>query len=94
MGKNEQVVTEEMEVTTEKKVEKKSPKKDKKPNIFVRFGKKMKEVFGELKKVSWPSFGKVVKSTGIVVAVVVLFLVLITAIDFGLANLLELLVIS
>ena len=52
----------------------------------------MKEVFGELKKVSWPGFGKVVKSTGIVIAVVVIFLVLITAIDFGLANLLELLV--
>ena len=35
----------------------------KKPNIFVRMGRKLKEVFSELKKVSWPSFGKVVKHT-------------------------------
>ena len=26
----------------------------KKPNIFVRMGRKIKEVFSELKKVTWP----------------------------------------
>jgi len=45
--------------------------KSDKPNIFVRFGRKVKEIFSELKKVTWPSFGNVVKSTGIVITVVV-----------------------
>lgn len=62
----------------------------KKPNVFVRMGRKLKEVFSELKKVTWPSFGKVVKSTGIVIAVVLSFLVVFTAINFGLNELLGL----
>ena len=62
----------------------------KKPKIFVIMGIKIKEVFSELKKVTWPSFGKVVKSTGIVISVVVIFLIIFTAINFGLSTLLEL----
>ena len=60
----------------------------KKPNIFVRMGRKIKEVFSELKKVTWPSFGKVVKSTGAVLAVVIAFLIVFTAINYGLNTLL------
>ncbi|HIZ10223.1 MAG TPA: preprotein translocase subunit SecE [Candidatus Borkfalkia avicola] len=63
----------------------------KKPNIFVRMGRKIKEVFSELKKVTWPSFGKVVKATGVVIAVVVAFLIVFTAINYGLNTLLGLL---
>ena len=63
----------------------------KKPNIFVRMGRKIKEVFSELKKVTWPSFGKVVKSTGAVLAVVIAFLIVFTAINYGLNTLLGLL---
>ena len=63
----------------------------KKPNIFVRMGRKIKEVFSELKKVTWPSFGKVVKSTGAVLAVVIVFLIVFTAINYGLNTLLGLL---
>lgn len=63
---------------------------EKKPNIFVRMGRKLKEVFSELKKVTWPTFGKVVKSTGVVIVVVVIFLVVFGAINFGLAELLKL----
>ena len=59
----------------------------KKPNIFVRMGRKCKEVFSELKKVTWPSFGKVIKSTGVVIAVVLSFLVVFTAVNFGLNEL-------
>ena len=55
-----------------------------------RMGRKIKEIFSELKKVTWPSFGKVVKSTGVVITVVVIFLVVFTAINFGLSSLLEL----
>ena len=55
----------------------------KKPNIFVRFGKKLKETFSELKRVTWPSFPKVVKATCVVLVVVITFTVIITAINFG-----------
>ena len=74
---------------TEKKEVKKS-KKDKKPNFFQKIGAKIKDIFSELKKVSWPTFPKVVKQTGIVIGVVLLFLVLITAFDYGLLQLLML----
>lgn len=67
---------------------KKSKPKNKKPGFFARMGAKIKDVFSELKKVSWPSFGKVVKQTGIVLAVVIVFLVVITAFDAGLLELL------
>ncbi len=86
-------VTEETPKTSEKEVKTKDVKKknaNKKPNIFVRFGRKMKEVFSELKKVSWPTFGKVVKNTGIVLVVVLVFLVVITLIDSGLSALINL----
>ncbi|PWM72211.1 MAG: preprotein translocase subunit SecE [Bacillota bacterium] len=74
--------------TAAKPVKKSAPKK---PNIFKRFGKKCKEVFAELKKVSWPSFGKVVKHTGVVLAVVAIFLIVFMGIDWGLSALLQLL---
>ena len=63
---------------------------EKKPNIFVRMGRKLKEVFSELNKVTWPTFGKVVKATGVVLVVVVIFLVIFGAINYGLGELLKL----
>lgn len=74
-----------------KKTQKKGKNPNKKPNVFVRFGRKCKEVFSELKKVTWPTFAKVVAQTGVVIGVVLVFLVLITAIDAGLSELLKLL---
>ncbi|MDE6557501.1 MAG: preprotein translocase subunit SecE [Clostridia bacterium] len=62
----------------------------KKPNIFVRAGRKIKEVFSELKRVTWPSFGKVVKATCVVLVVVLIFLVVATGINRGLQELLDL----
>ena len=62
----------------------------KKPNIFVRMGRKIKEVFSELKKVTWPTFGKVMRATGRVILIVVLFLIVITAVNYGLSELLQL----
>ena len=67
----------------------KKVQKNKKPNIFKRIGAKFKDIFSELKKVSWPAFPKVVKQTGIVLAVVAIFLVVITAFDFGLLQFLK-----
>ena len=62
----------------------------KKPNIFARMGRKLKEVFSELKRVTWPSFPKVLKSTGVVLVVVLAFLVVVTGINYGLQALLNL----
>ena len=73
---------------------KEKKKANKKPNIFVRFGRKIKDVFSELKKVSWPGFSKVVKQTGVVIVVVLAFLVVISAFDFALYELLRLLVMK
>ena len=70
--------------------QKKVKKTNKKPNFLKRIAIKIKEIFFELKNVNWPSFMKVVKQTGIVLVVVLLFLVVITAFDTGLTELLKL----
>ena len=64
----------------------------KKPNIFKRMGKGIKEIISELKKVSWPTFGKVMAETGIVLAVVLFFLLIILGFDSLLSWLFKLLV--
>lgn len=61
----------------------------KKPNIFVRMGKRLKETFSELKRVTWPTFPKVVKATCVVLVVVLVFTVIVSAINFGLQQLLD-----
>ena len=63
--------------------------KAKKPNIFVRIGRKLKETFSELKRVTWPTFPKVVKGTCVVLVVVIVFTVVVTAINYGLQELLN-----
>ena len=65
--------------------------KNKKPNVFVRMGRKLKETFSELKRVSWPSFGKALKATGVVLGIVLVFLVIVTGVNYGFSKLLELL---
>lgn len=52
--------------------------KEKKPSKIVR---KVKETGSELKKVTWPSFSTVVKGTGVVLAVVVFFTVILFGFD-------------
>lgn len=64
--------------------------KNKKPNWFRRVGAKIKEVFSELKRVTWPTFPTVLKTTGVVLVIVFVFLVVVTGVDFGLAYLLDL----
>lgn len=79
---------------SEEKKEKKEKNKNKKPNWFVRscrwIGKKFKEMWSELKKVTWPTFPKVVKQTAVVLGVILLFLVVITGLDIGFTALLSL----
>jgi len=64
--------------------------KTQKPNIFVRMGRKLKETFSELKRVTWPTFPKVVKNTCVVLVIVLAFLVVVTAINYGLQELFNL----
>ena len=64
--------------------------KNKKPNWFRRVVSKIKEVFSELKLVTCPTFPTVLKTTGVVLVIVFVFLVVVTGVDFGLAALLEL----
>lgn len=84
MDKNNQSAV----VKTDKKDQKKNP--NKKPNIFVRLGGKIKSLVSELKKVTWPTFPTVLKQLGCVLVTVVIMLVLILVIDFGLQQLLAL----
>ena len=42
---------------------------------------RMNETFGELKKVSWPTFGKTMAQTGMVIGVVAIFALLVLGVD-------------
>lgn len=94
---NEEVVKEteiaqaKEEVKTVQPPRDKKAKKDKKVKKESKLGKKTKETFNELKKVSWPSFGKVVKNTGVVLVVVLVFLVVVFGFDYVLNLLFKLL---
>ncbi len=72
--------------------EKNKEKKEKKPFFLVRFFKWMARgivsIFSELKKVHWPTFKQVLKSTGIVLGIVVIFGILLLGmwILFGLLH--------
>lgn len=65
--------------------------KEKKPNKVAKW---FRELFAELKKVTWPKFPLVMKKLGVVLLVVVIFLVFVTAIDLGLNELYRLLISS
>ena len=67
----------------------KAKKKEKKQS---KIAKTTKETVSELKKVTWPTFGEVVKKTGIVIAFVVLFGLFIYGVNTLLAWLVGLLV--
>jgi preprotein translocase subunit SecE len=64
--------------------------KNKKPNWFRRVGAKFKEVFSELKRVTWPTFPTVLKTTGVVLVIVFVFLLVVTGVDSILSWLLSL----
>lgn len=79
--------------SSSKKDTSKDKKKDKKKKENKRgLVKRTKETASELKKVTWPSFAEVVKKTGIVIAFVVIFGLLIYGIDILLGWLVGLLV--
>lgn len=57
---------------------KKKKEKNKKPN---KVAKALKDTGSELKKVTWPKFGEVVKQTGVVLVVVIVFALVLLGID-------------
>jgi preprotein translocase subunit SecE len=99
MAENEVIIdVKEEEVKTSKETEKKvkvskekqnKKKKERQPS---KMGKRMKETASELKKVTWPTFGSVVKKTSVVLAVVLIFAVVLFGIDRLLAWIFSLLV--
>ena len=58
-----------------------------KPNIFKRMGRGIKGIVSELKKVTWPKGKEVGKNTAVVLTVVVLFFVILFALDYVLGGL-------
>ena len=86
------VPAEKQKAPVDKQNAKKSARKDKnkKPNFFVRIGRKLKETFSELKRVTWPTFGAALKSTGVVLVIVLIFVVLVTCVNVGFSELLGL----
>lgn len=91
----EQVVAEKVQEIEKPTVQPVKVDKKKKPKKVKKEGKllkKLKETGSELKKVSWPSFVEVLKKTGIVLAVVLFFGLILFGIDFGLSKLFGVLV--
>lgn len=92
MAKNEKSAAAE-KIAAAEKVKAKKPKSDK-PNIFVRAWKAIvrffKDLRGETKKIVWPDGKTVLKGTGVVLAVVVVFTVVIWLIDLGLSKSIDL----
>ena len=76
MATENKVVVEEVEAENDAQPAKTTSKKsgNKKPS-------KVKGAFSELKKVTWPNFGSVVKKTAVVLSVTLVFLVVIIGID-------------
>ena len=58
-----------------------TPENNAKESWIKRMKRSIKETFGELRKVTWPSFGETMKQLGAVIAVVLLFLVVLTVFD-------------
>lgn len=67
------------------------PKNDK-PKKKRSLGRWFKEVFSELKKVSWPTFAKTLTQLGVVIVVVLFFLLVLMGMDALLSWLYKLLV--
>ena len=63
--------------------------KEKKPGIFARLTKYLKDSRGEFKKVVWPTRQQVLNNTGVVLAVVVVAGVVLFGLDYALGVLMR-----
>ncbi len=64
----------------------KEKEKSKISNLFKRWGKFFREVFGELKKVTWPTTKELVSYTATVLAFIAVVAILIGVLDFAFSN--------
>ena len=78
------------EKNLEAKKDKKAARKAKKPNIFSRAIKYLRECKSELKKITWPTPLQTTKNFGIVLLVIAIVGVFVFALDNGLFALLSL----
>ncbi len=60
--------------------------KEKKPSFFARIKKYFRDTAGEVRKIVWPTRKAVVNNTVIVLTTVVIFAVVIWVLDFGFAQ--------
>lgn len=74
------------------KDKKKKDNKDKKPNIFVRFGHYCKDVVSELKRVTWPTGKELAVSTRDVIIFIIAMAILVGLLDLLFGSLMNLLV--
>ena len=87
----EEKVQQEPQTKQPQNKETKKQKQQKKEKKQSKVGRKIKESFAELKNVSWPTFPKVVKQTGVVLGVVVFFTLVLFGFDYVLKFLFKLL---
>ncbi|GAA1782426.1 preprotein translocase subunit SecE [Luedemannella flava] len=59
---------------------------DKSPGIFGRFGRFVREIVAELRKVIWPTRKELLTYTSVVVVFVVIMLTIVGLLDFGFAK--------
>ena len=74
-----------------KRREKVKEKREKRPNFFVRMYRGFRGMLGELKKVNWPTLSQTMKKTGVVLAVVLIFGLVVFGLDQGIGALYNLL---
>ena len=82
----EEVKTAEKEAKAKRKEKKAERKKNK-----VGFWRRVRDFFGELRKIRWATFGLTLKKTGVVIVVVIIFALVVFGIDQGLGALFHLL---
>ena len=91
LKKQEKAQAKKAKQIAKQKADKKRKEADEKAGK-VGLKQRFKETGSELKKISWPSFKETMKKTGVVIAVVLFFAVVLIAFDFGLSKLFGLLV--
>ena len=69
----------------------KKPEKQKKPSIFARIGKWLKDMKSELKKIVWPSGKQLVNNTVVVLVAVLIVGIIVCLFDLGAGELIGLL---
>lgn len=67
-------------------------KKEKKPGIFARIGRSLRDMRGEMKKVVWPTRKQTLNNTVVVLCFMAVMAVIIGVFDFGLSALIRLMV--